>query len=273
MKIFVGNLPFDASAEDVKKLFEGFGSVAAVDIVEDSDGKSRGFGFVEMDSEDESQAAIAALNEQEFMGRVLNVAVARERGPSRGAPHGKGRRSRSFQRRQEQAMREPEREEGFTPWEKRHERGQGRPWGGERRESARPWGRGGRYGESGEKRREHGESNVRSDRDSRERFPARRERAYGESGREDRFTPREGSGRRGRQARPWERDRREAGKPWGRGERQGKPWEKHAERGEAKVWSRGRGEGAQPRKEGGHGGKPWQNRPRPHKSGFRRRER
>ncbi|MFA5275397.1 MAG: hypothetical protein WC417_00685 [Candidatus Omnitrophota bacterium] len=76
MNIFVGNLPFDATEGDVKKLFEGFGNVASVVIVmerEKKAPKSRGFGFVEMPDEQQALAAIAALNGKEFMGRVLNV--------------------------------------------------------------------------------------------------------------------------------------------------------------------------------------------------------
>jgi len=76
MNIFVGNLSFDAGQEDVKKLFEGFGSVISAAIVMEKQkkaAKSRGFGFVEMPDEQQAVAAIAALNAKEFMGRVLVV--------------------------------------------------------------------------------------------------------------------------------------------------------------------------------------------------------
>lgn len=74
MNIFVGNLSFDATKADVKKIFEYFGSIASVVIVMDKKGvKSRGFGFVEMLDEQQAQAAIAALAEKEFMGRPLIV--------------------------------------------------------------------------------------------------------------------------------------------------------------------------------------------------------
>ena len=74
MNIFVGNLSFDATEEDVKKLFEGFGQVVTVVIVKEKNGKkSRGFGFVEMAQQAQGDAAIAALNSKEFMGRPLNV--------------------------------------------------------------------------------------------------------------------------------------------------------------------------------------------------------
>lgn len=76
MDIFVGNLLFEATPEDVKKLFEGFGNVASVVIVMEKEKKapkSRGFGFVQMPDEQQALAAIAALHGKEFMGRVLNV--------------------------------------------------------------------------------------------------------------------------------------------------------------------------------------------------------
>ncbi len=78
MDVFVGNLSFDATEADVKKLFEGFGSVASVRIVMEKKGtKSRGFGFVQMPDEQQAQALIAALNDKEFMGRPLRVSPAR----------------------------------------------------------------------------------------------------------------------------------------------------------------------------------------------------
>ena len=76
MNIFVGNLSFDATEADVKKLFEGFGNVTSVVIVmrkEKKVPKSRGFGFVQMPDEQQALAAMVALNGKEFMGRVLNI--------------------------------------------------------------------------------------------------------------------------------------------------------------------------------------------------------
>ena len=78
-KLYVGNLPFDATTEDVRTAFEAYGTVHDVSLVTDRDtGRPRGFGFVEMDP----QAAIAAiegLNNKDFGGRDLNVNEARER--------------------------------------------------------------------------------------------------------------------------------------------------------------------------------------------------
>jgi len=76
----VGNLSFDSTVADVKKLFEGFGNVASAMIVMEKQkkaSKSRGFGFVQMPDEQQALAAIAALNSKEFMGRLLNVNPAR----------------------------------------------------------------------------------------------------------------------------------------------------------------------------------------------------
>lgn len=78
MNIFVGNLTFSATEADVKKLFEGFGSVTSASIVMEKKGtKSRGFGFVEMPDEQQALVAISALNDKDFMGRPLRVSPAR----------------------------------------------------------------------------------------------------------------------------------------------------------------------------------------------------
>jgi len=78
-RLYVGNLPFDATTEDIRTAFEAYGTVHEVSIVTDRDtGRSRGFGFVEMDPESAS-AAIEGLNNKDFGGRDLNVNEARER--------------------------------------------------------------------------------------------------------------------------------------------------------------------------------------------------
>jgi len=83
-RLYVGNLPFDASAEDVRKAFEAFGTVHDVTLVTDRDsGRPRGFGFVEMD-ESSANAAIAGLDSKDFGGRDLTVNEARERQGGRG---------------------------------------------------------------------------------------------------------------------------------------------------------------------------------------------
>ncbi len=79
--IYVGNLSFDSTEEGMRSLFEQYGNVHSAKIITDRDtGRSRGFGFVEMDSE-AADAAIAALNGYELDGRPLRVNEARPREP------------------------------------------------------------------------------------------------------------------------------------------------------------------------------------------------
>ena len=88
MNIYVGNLSFDATDDDLREAFEGHGQVESAKIIMDNySGRSRGFGFVEMPEDSEAQAAISGLDEQEFMGRTLRVNEARPR-PERGARRG-----------------------------------------------------------------------------------------------------------------------------------------------------------------------------------------
>ena len=76
--IFVGNLDFNTSEDELRKLFEVHGQVDRVSIMTDRDtGRSRGFGFVEMTSAEDGEKAIAALNGSQIGGRTLNVNEAR----------------------------------------------------------------------------------------------------------------------------------------------------------------------------------------------------
>lgn len=77
MNIFVGNLSFSATENDVKVIFEAFGLVSSVKIKKKSGKNSRGFGFVSMPDDVQAQAAIAALEGKDFMGRALSVSVER----------------------------------------------------------------------------------------------------------------------------------------------------------------------------------------------------
>ncbi len=78
--IYVGNLDYGVSSEDLQELFEEFGSVASAKVIIDRDTKrSKGFGFVEMENEDEAQEAIEELDGAEYEGRTLKVNVARPR--------------------------------------------------------------------------------------------------------------------------------------------------------------------------------------------------
>lgn len=95
--IFVGNLDFKTTEDDLRQLFSPYGSVDRVAIMTDRDtGRSRGFGFVEMVNSEEGEKAIAALNGTQMGGRTINVNEARpkvERG-GRSGGSGKGNRER-----------------------------------------------------------------------------------------------------------------------------------------------------------------------------------
>lgn len=84
-KLYVGNLPFSTTDDAVKQLFEQHGTVASVKLIIDKiSGRSKGFGFVEMSSDEEAAAAIEKLNGQEFEGRTLKVAEAHPKQPRQG---------------------------------------------------------------------------------------------------------------------------------------------------------------------------------------------
>ena len=80
MSIYVGNLSYDVTQDDLGKVFAEYGSVKRVQLPTDREtGRSRGFGFVEMESEDAEGSAIEALDGAEWMGRVMKVNKARPR--------------------------------------------------------------------------------------------------------------------------------------------------------------------------------------------------
>jgi RNA recognition motif-containing protein len=80
MKLYVGNLSFQTSGQDLQQLFAQAGTVESASIVEDREtGRSRGFGFVEMSSKEEGEAAIAQFNGKEMNGRNLTVNEAKPR--------------------------------------------------------------------------------------------------------------------------------------------------------------------------------------------------
>lgn len=94
-KLYVGNLPYSAKEESLKEHFSSAGSVASVKIIIDREtGRSKGFGFVEMDSEDGAQSAVSQLDGQEFEGRSLRVSEAKPQPEreSRGGGFGGGPR-------------------------------------------------------------------------------------------------------------------------------------------------------------------------------------
>ena len=100
MNIYVGNLSYDVTEEELQKTFEIFGSVESTKIISDMySGKSKGFGFVEMPDDAEAQSAIDGTDGKELKGRTLKVSKARPRSESRrgggrpgGPRRGRGRR-------------------------------------------------------------------------------------------------------------------------------------------------------------------------------------
>ena len=80
MNIYISNLSFDVNDSDLKELFEEYGTVSSAKVITDRyTGKSRGFGFVEMDDNTHAQQAIDDLNQAEFDGKTINVSVAKPR--------------------------------------------------------------------------------------------------------------------------------------------------------------------------------------------------
>ena len=106
MQIFVAGLSYQINDADLKELFEEYGTISSAKIITDREtGRSKGFGFVEMEDEAEAQRAIEELNDAEYDGRTLAVSVARPRterpqggggggGYNRGGGGGGGNRSR-----------------------------------------------------------------------------------------------------------------------------------------------------------------------------------
>jgi RNA recognition motif-containing protein len=90
MNIYVGNLSYEVTDEDLRQEFEEFGQVESANVIKDKfSGESRGFGFVEMPSKEEAMAAISGLEDRELKGKKINVNEARPRPANRG---GGGRR-------------------------------------------------------------------------------------------------------------------------------------------------------------------------------------
>jgi len=99
MNIYISNLSYNVNDSDLRELFEEYGQVSSAKVITDKfSGRSRGFGFVEMGDDEEGKKAIEELNQAEYDGKVISVAVARpreDRGPSTG---GGGRKPFSGQR-------------------------------------------------------------------------------------------------------------------------------------------------------------------------------
>jgi RNA recognition motif-containing protein len=90
-KLYVGNLSYGVDSSQLQELFSAHGTVQSAEVIADRDtGRSKGFGFVEMGSDEEAQAAIAALNGQQHDGRALTVNEARPREDRGGGGGGRG---------------------------------------------------------------------------------------------------------------------------------------------------------------------------------------
>src|SRR5512138_2193177 len=90
-KLYVGNLSYSVDSSTLQELFSAHGTVQSAEVIADRDtGRSKGFGFVEMGSDEEAQAAIAALNGQQHEGRALTVNEARPREDRGGGGGGRG---------------------------------------------------------------------------------------------------------------------------------------------------------------------------------------
>jgi RNA recognition motif-containing protein len=93
MNIYIGNLSYDTTEDELREAFESFGEVANVNILSDKySGKPRGFAFVEMSDKSQAEAAINGLNGKELKGRALNVSEARPRTEDGGGGGGRGGR-------------------------------------------------------------------------------------------------------------------------------------------------------------------------------------
>ncbi|MEX0679440.1 MAG: RNA-binding protein [Pirellulales bacterium] len=94
-KLYVGNLAYNVNSSELEQLFAQYGTVQSAQVIQDREtGRSKGFGFVEMSSDAEAQAAINGLNEQEHLGRPLAVNEARPREERGGGGGGGGRGGR-----------------------------------------------------------------------------------------------------------------------------------------------------------------------------------
>ncbi|MGB2790489.1 MAG: RNA-binding protein [Dokdonella sp.] len=90
-KLYVGNLSFNTTSHDLESMFGEFGTVQSANLIEDREtGRSRGFGFVEMSSKEEGEAAIASMNGKEVDGRALTVNEAKPREDRGGSGGGYG---------------------------------------------------------------------------------------------------------------------------------------------------------------------------------------
>jgi len=92
MNIYVGNLSYETTEQDLRQAFEAFGQVTSANIISDKiTGQSKGFGFIEMSAKEQAQAAIEGMNGKEIKGRAVNVNEARPRNNDRTGVRGASR--------------------------------------------------------------------------------------------------------------------------------------------------------------------------------------
>jgi RNA recognition motif-containing protein len=90
-KLYVGNLPYSANDDSLKALFEQAGTVESAKVIMDREtGRCKGFGFVEMSTDEEADEAVKKLNDADFEGRAMKVAEARPQAPRTGGGGGRG---------------------------------------------------------------------------------------------------------------------------------------------------------------------------------------
>ena len=95
MRIYVGNLSYDATDEDLRQAFGAYGQISSVDVIKDRfSGQPKGFAVIEMSAKAEAESAISALNGTEIRGRKVNVSEARPRPQGGGGGGGGGGRER-----------------------------------------------------------------------------------------------------------------------------------------------------------------------------------
>ncbi len=94
MNIYIGNMSYNTTEENLRQAFEGFGEVSTINIIMDRDsGRPKGFAFIEMPGQDEAVAAISGLNGQEMNGRAINVNEAKPKNNSGNNSHGNRNRN------------------------------------------------------------------------------------------------------------------------------------------------------------------------------------
>ena len=97
MNLYVGNLSWTMTEDELRTLFEQYGTVSSIKIVKDREtGRSKGFGFVEMDNDTEAQNALSSLYDKEILGRKIVINEAQERPAKSGGGGGGGDKKRSF---------------------------------------------------------------------------------------------------------------------------------------------------------------------------------